>query len=85
MTKPMSKGERTVGNIVVGIIGFFLEGWMLMLFLGGVHHEVLGGVRPVGYWTACLLSVPLDVLFMSYFALTVNKVDELHQRVIDGR
>ena len=85
MAKAMTKGERTVSALVVGIIGFFLEGWMLMLFLGGVHHEVLGAVHPVGYWTACVLSVPLDVLLMSYFALTVNKVDELHQTVIDGR
>ncbi|AVD99342.1 hypothetical protein SEA_BILLNYE_170 [Streptomyces phage BillNye] len=85
MAKAMSKGERAVSGLVVGVIGFFLEGWMLMLFLGGVHHEVLGSVRPIGYWTACMLSVPLDILFMSYFAMTANKVDELHQRVIDGR
>jgi hypothetical protein len=85
MAKAMSKGERAVAGLTVGVLGFFLEGWMLMLFLGGVHHEVLSSVNPIGYWTACVLSVPLDVLFASYFAVTRSKVDELHERVIDGR
>jgi hypothetical protein len=77
-----SKSEQAVAVLTVGVLGFFLEGWMLMLFLGGVHHEVLEAVRPIGYWTACLLSVPLDVLFTSYFAMTSNKVDEIHKSVV---
>jgi hypothetical protein len=85
MAKAMTKTERSVSSIVVGIIGFFVEGWMLMLFLGGVHHEVLESVRPIGYWTACVLSIPLDVLFCSYFAMNTNRIQEMHERVIDGR
>ncbi len=85
MAKAMSKGERGVTTFILGVGGFFLEGWMLMLFLGGVHHEVLPAVQTIGYWKACVLSVPLDVLFASYFMVTRAKVDELHERVIDGR
>jgi hypothetical protein len=85
MAKAMTKTERTVSGIVVGILGFFLEGFMFMLFLGGVHHEVLDAVRPIGYWTACVLSVPLDVLLCSYFAMSTNKLNEMHERIIDGR
>jgi hypothetical protein len=85
MAKAMSKGERSAVNLILGVGGFFLEGFMLMLFLGGVHHEVLPSVHPIGYWTACVLSVPLDVLFASYFMVTRNQTQELHERVIDGR
>ncbi|QIN94142.1 hypothetical protein PP459_gp091 [Streptomyces phage Wakanda] len=77
-----SKAERYTATVFIGIIGFFLEGWMLMLFLGGVHHEVLSSVNPIGYWTACILSVPLDILFTSYFAMTSNRVDEIHKSVV---
>lgn len=83
--KAMSKGERSVSSLVVGIMGFFVEGWMLMLFLGGVHHEVLPSVHAIGYWKACVLSFPLDVLFASYFAMTSGRVQEMHERMIDGR
>lgn len=85
MAKAMSKGERGVSIMVVSVIGFFVEGWMLMLFLGGVHHEVLDAVRPIGYWTACVLSVPLDVMIGSYLATLSSDARELRERVIDGR
>jgi len=85
MAKAMSKRERFIASLTVGIIGFFLEGWMLMLFLGGIHHEVLSSVNPIGYWTACILSVPLDILIGSYLAMTSGRVSELHEHVIDGR
>ncbi|AXH49363.1 hypothetical protein HWB76_gp037 [Streptomyces phage Blueeyedbeauty] len=74
--------ERFLQALFTGIIGFFIEGWMLMLFLGGVHHEVLSSVNPIGYWTACLLSVPLDIMIVSYFSLTSNRVDEIHKAVV---
>ncbi|AXG66323.1 hypothetical protein SEA_ANNADREAMY_244 [Streptomyces phage Annadreamy] len=74
--------ERFLQALITGIIGFFIEGWMLMLFLGGVHHEVLSSVSPIGYWTACLLSVPLDIMIVSYFSLTSNRVDEIHKAVV---
>ncbi|QOI67621.1 hypothetical protein SEA_BEUFFERT_253 [Streptomyces phage Beuffert] len=74
--------ERFLQALITGIIGFFIEGWMLMLFLGGVHHEVLSSVNPIGYWTACLLSVPLDIMIVSYFSLTSNRVDEIHKAVV---
>lgn len=74
--------ERFIQAFIVSIIGFFMEGWMLMLFLGGVHHGVLSSVNPIGYWTACVLSVPLDILFVSYFAMTSNRVDEMHKQIV---
>jgi hypothetical protein len=74
--------ERFLQALFAGVIGFFVEGWMMMLFLGGVHHEVLSSVTPISYWTACLLSVPLDIMFVSYFALTANRVDEIHKVVV---
>ncbi len=85
MAKAMTKGERAFTNLILGVGGFFLEGFMLMLFFGGAHHEVLNSVHPIGYWTACVLSMPLDVLFASYFMVTRSQTQELHERVIDGR
>jgi len=85
MAQAMTKAQRNTTSLILGVGGFFLEGWMLMLFLGGVHHEVLSAVNPIGYWTACVLSVPLDILIGSYFMVTRSKIDELHERVIDGR
>lgn len=74
--------ERFLQGLTAGIIGFFLEGWMLMLFLGGVHHEVFYHINPIGYWAACFLSVPLDIMIVSYFALTSNRIDEIHKAVV---
>lgn len=74
--------ERAIQSLLVGIMGFFLEGWMMMLFIGGLHHEVFDGINTVGYWKACLLAVPIDIMVVSFFAVTANRIDEMHKRIV---
>lgn len=66
----------------IGLFMCFFEGWMLMLFLGGVHHEVLEAVRPIGYWTAFVLSLPLGSLLASYQIVQAMRVENIHKVVV---
>lgn len=73
---------RFLSAFITGLLSTFLEGWMLMLFLGGVHHEVLESVHPIGYWTAFVLSLPLGVLFASYQIVQSMNVQDIHKVVV---
>lgn len=73
---------RHVNNIVTNFIGCFVEGWMLMLFIGGLHHEISSAIPPIGYWTAFVLSLPLGALMASYQTVQNVQTDQIHQRIV---
>lgn len=74
--------QRALEIIFIGIIGSFVEGFAFMLFLGMLHSNVLPAVHPVGFWTSFVMAIPLDVMFTSFLALTINNVQDIHKRIV---
>lgn len=62
MSRDPSDGAIVVGYLVGLVLGFFLKAWLLMLVLGGLHHEVSDSVPAVGYPGALLLSLAVGLL-----------------------
>ena len=50
-----SPGEKLAYNVMSAVLQFFAGGWMAMFFVAYVHAH-LGVLRPVGFWTACVLA-----------------------------
>lgn len=51
-----------VSALILGLMFFFVEAWLLMLLLGALHHEVSANVPAVGFGGAALLTLALTAL-----------------------
>jgi hypothetical protein len=62
----VSEQKKSGPEIVGGCIGVagapFLEAWVLMLVMGGIHDGVSERVPAVGYWPAVCLVISLNML-----------------------
>lgn len=58
------KTEKTWAEVIGGCLAVlavpFVEAWLLMLVLGAVH-SVIAAVPAVGFWTAFLLFIGLNM------------------------
>lgn len=54
----MSDDKRTTTAVVLGVIaGFFLKAWLVMLALGGLHHEVSSEIPAPSYGGTLLVLI----------------------------
>lgn len=60
--KTKKSGAEIVGGCIGGAGGSFLEAWVLMLVMGGIHDGVTKHVPAVGYWPAVCLVIGLNML-----------------------
>ena len=44
----------------------FLYAWLLMLLVGGAHHEIDPGIPAISYWAALVLSALIYLISVPF-------------------
>lgn len=52
-----------VAMVFLSVLNAFL-GWMFMLLLGALHHEVTASFPPLGYWLSTMLTGLMMLTFV---------------------
>lgn len=56
------------------VITTLWSGYVFMMFVGLVHHELIGAVKPIGYWPSVAIGFIIS-LFMASFSKAASNDD----------
>lgn len=63
IVRPDLTGREATNVLAATAVNIFAGAWVLMLCLGGLHHQLDPRIPAAGYWTTILIVLVADQLF----------------------